>query len=299
LKDVVDNMTKMLLRALGERVDLQFKFAKEPLAIHADPGMIDQILLNLAVNARDAMPDGGQIVIETSAAEFDEATAAQNIQSRPGSFACLSVSDTGVGIPPEILPRIFEPFFTTKEVGKGTGLGLATVFGIVQQHQGWINVYSEVGRGTTFQVYLPRQAKTSAPGSFRSLRGPLPGGSETLLLVEDELAVRASVQKVLSRLGYHVLEAATGDEALAVWKRHRDEIRLLLTDLVMPGSLDGKELARQLLKHNPQLKIIYASGYSAEFAGKDLVLEEGVNYLNKPFQSHMLALTIRKCLDQN
>ena len=161
LKDVVDNMTKMLQRTLGEQVHLQCKFAEEPLIIHADPGMIDQILLNLAVNARDAMPKGGQIIIETSAAEFDEVTATQTVQARPGSFVCLSVSDTGCGIPPEILPRIFEPFFTTKEAGKGTGLGLATVLGIVEQHQGWINVYSEVGRGTTFRVYLPRQTKAT------------------------------------------------------------------------------------------------------------------------------------------
>jgi PAS domain S-box-containing protein len=297
LKDLVDNMTKMLQRTLGEQIQLQFKFSEEPLVIHADPGMIDQILLNLVVNARDAMPKGGQIIIETSAVEFDEIMAAQTAQARPGSFACLSVSDTGSGIPPEILPRIFEPFFTTKEVGKGTGLGLATVFGIVQQHQGWINVYSEVGRGTIFRVYLPRQTKTSDTEFIWSSRASVPGGSETLLLVEDDFAVRKAVRKALSRLGYRVLEADTGGDALAVWKQHRDEIRLLLTDLVMPEGMNGKELAQQLLQQNPKLKVIYASGYSVEVAGKDLVLEEGVNFLNKPFQIHKLAHAVRHRLD--
>ena len=299
LNEVVDNMTKMLQRTLGEQVQLQFKYAEEPLIIHADPGMIDQILLNLTVNARDAMPQGGQIIIETTAAEFDEVTAPQSPQARPGSFVCLSVSDTGSGIPPEILPRIFEPFFTTKDVGKGTGLGLATVFGIVQQHQGWIDVYSEVGRGTTFQVYLPRAAKTSDAEYFWSSRTSMQGGKETILLAEDEVALRAVVRTALSRLGYRVLEAASGEEALAVWKQHRDEIRLLLTDLVMPGGMSGKELAGQLLQQNPKLKVIYASGYSVEVAGKDLLLEEGVNFLAKPFQTSKLAQTIRKCLDRD
>ncbi len=299
LKEVVENIAKMLQRTLGEQVQLQFKFAAEPLVIHADPGMIDQILLNLVVNARDAMPRGGKIIIETTAAEFNEVTAAQTVQARPGLFACLSVSDTGGGIPPEILPRIFEPFFTTKEVGKGTGLGLATVFGIVQQHQGWINVYSEVGRGTTFRVYLPRQTQAAGAESFRPARSSLRGGSETILLVEDELAVRSSVRIILTRLGYRVLEAASGEEALAVWKQHHDKVRLLLTDLVMPGEMSGKELADQLLHENPEFKIIYVSGYSLEVAGKNLLLEDGVNFLAKPFQIDKLAQTVRKRLDQN
>jgi CheY-like chemotaxis protein len=210
----------------------------------------------------------------------------------------LSVSDTGCGIPPENLPRIFEPFFTTKEVGKGTGLGLATVFGIVQQHQGWITVYSEVGRGTTFRVYLPRQTKATDTEFFWSSRASIRGGSETILLVEDEFAVRSSVWITLTRLGYRVLEAANGEEALAVWKQHRDEIRLLLTDLVMPGEMNGKELAGQLLQQNPKLKVIYASGYSVEVAGKDLLLEEGVNFLAKPFKAKELAQAVRDNLDK-
>jgi len=289
----------MLQRTLGEQIQLQFKFSAEPLFLHADPGMMDQILLNLAVNARDAMPKGGQICIETSAVKLDPAAAAQSPPARPGSFVCLSLSDTGCGIPPQILPRIFEPFFTTKEVGKGTGLGLATIFGIVQQHQGWLNVQSEVGRGTTFRIYLPRLTETSAADSFTSGLAGMPGGNETILLVEDESAVRDAVRKALSTLGYCVLEAATGAEALAVWKQNRQVIRLLLTDLVMPGGLTGKELAQRLLLERPQLKVIYVSGYSAGVTGENLVLEEGVNFLAKPFTAPQLAQIVRNRLNKS
>jgi signal transduction histidine kinase len=202
LNQSIGEMTKMLQRSLGEAVQLQFNFAKQPLFLHADAGMLDQVLLNLAVNARDAMPDGGLLAIETSAVEFDEAAAGQNPPARPGSFVCLCVSDTGCGIPPEVLSRIFEPFFTTKEVGKGTGLGLATVFGIVQQHQGWINVYSEVGHGTTFRIYLPRLTQPSRSESIFPFQASVQSGNETILLVEDESALRATTRIVLSRLGY-------------------------------------------------------------------------------------------------
>ena len=299
LKDAVDNILKMLQRTLGEQIQLRFKSSAENLVIRADPGMIDQILLNLAVNARDAMPKGGQIIIETSAVEFDDVTAKQFDQGRPGSFVCLGITDTGCGIPPEILPRIFEPFFTTKEVGKGTGLGLATVFGIVQQHKGWIKIDTEVNRGTTFRVYLPRPTKTPDTTFLRSSLETERGGDETILLVEDEPALRTTMRAALSRLGYRVLEASSGDDALEVWNQHRDEIHLLLTDLVMPGGITGKDLADRLLKQNSKLKVIYTSGYSAEITAKELILEEGVNFLTKPFVLQKLAQTIRKILDQN
>jgi CheY-like chemotaxis protein len=229
--------------------------------------------------------------------EFDESVRAQSPHARPGSFVCLSVGDTGCGIPPENLSRIFEPFFTTKDVGKGTGLGLATVFGIVQQHQGWINVYSEVGRGTTFRVYLPRLAAKSGQESGQPALTTVRGGKEMILLVEDESALRASVRTSLSQLGYRVLEAVNGVEALDIWKRHHDEIKLLLTDLVMPGGMTGVDLAGRLLLENPKLKVIYTSGYSAEVAGKNLPLEEGVNFLNKPYAAQHLAQAVRNCLD--
>jgi PAS domain S-box-containing protein len=299
LNQSISNMTKMLWRILGEDIKMQFKFAMQPLFIHADPGMLDQVLMNLAVNSRDAMPKGGRLVIETSTAEFDESVRGQSAQARPGSFVCLSVSDTGCGIPAENLPRIFEPFFTTKDVGKGTGLGLATVFGIVQQHQGWVHVYSEAGHGTTFRIYLPRLAGMSRqepePPALTSMRG----GHETILLVEDDAFLRASMCKALSQLGYRVLEAINGVEALEVWKQHHEEIHLLLTDLVMPGGMTGKDLAEQLLRDNPKLKVIYVSGYSAEVAGKDFPLEEGVNFLAKPVQAFKLAQTVRQKLDAN
>ncbi len=295
----INNVTNMLRRILGEDIQLQFKFSLQPIFINADAGMMDQVLMNLAVNSRDAMPKGGQLIIETAAVDFDETVSAQSAQARPGEFVCLSVSDNGCGIPPENLSRIFEPFFTTKEVGRGTGLGLATLFGIVQQHRGWVNVYSEPGQGTTFRIYLPRVAKLSLsqqkpePPVLAAMRG----GTETILLVEDDDFLRPSVNHTLTRLGYRVLETSNGAEALEVWKQHHDEIHLLLTDMVMPGGMTGKDLGERLLQGNPKLKVIYASGYSAEIVSHDFPLKEGVNFLTKPFQSQKLAQTIRASLD--
>ncbi len=297
LSETVTNTAKMLRRVLGENVQMQLKLASQPLFINADAGMMDQVLLNLSVNARDAMPNGGQLIIETSGVELDEFAAAQSAQARPGSFVCLSVSDSGCGIPPEILPKIFEPFFTTKEVGKGTGLGLATVFGIAQQHQGWVAVYSEVGHGTTFRIYLPRLARNAGLTTAQPKVTAKRGGDETILLVEDDPSLRVSVRKSLSQLGYRILEAPTGVKALEVWKQNSNEIRLLLTDLVMPDGMTGKDLAQRVLGENPSLKVIYMSGYSAEVVGKDFPLKEGDNFLTKPFQASKLARTIREKLD--
>jgi len=298
LNQSINDMAKMLRRTIGEDIHMQFNFAMESLFIHADAGMLDQVLMNLAVNARDAMPRGGQLIIETSAVEFDEQVRGQSLLARPGSFVCLSVSDTGCGISPDHLPRIFEPFFTTKDVGKGTGLGLATVFGIVQRHQGWINVYSELGRGTIFRIYLPRLVAKPGHESGQFELPPVHGGKETILLVEDEAPLRASIRSALSQLGYRVLESVSGVEALKIWEQHRKEIDLLLTDIVMPGSMTGKDLAERLLNENPKLKVVYTSGYSAEIASKDFPLEEGVNFIAKPFGAYRLAQTVRECLDQ-
>jgi len=291
-------MTKMLQRALGETVQMQIHFSAEPMFINVDPGMMDQLLLNLSVNARDAMPQGGHLVIATAPVEFDKLITDQSALARPGSFVCLSVADTGCGIPKADLAKIFEPFYTTKDVGKGTGLGLATVFGIVQQHQGWINVYSEVGRGTTFKIYFPRLPGVTDQKMTPRPNANAPRGNETILLVEDEPPMRDIVQIYLTKLGYQVLTAPTGVKALEVWKEHRQKIRLLLTDMVMPDGMTGNELAERLLRDNPQLKVIYTSGYSPEIAGKDLPIQEGVNFIAKPFESHQLAQTIRNRLDQ-
>ena len=297
LNESINEMTKMLRRTLRDDIKLQFKFAMQDIFVHADAGMMDQVLMNLAVNARDAMPKGGQLIIETSAVELDKAAAAKIPHARPGSFVRLSVSDTGCGIPPENFHRIFEPFFTTKDADKGTGLGLATVFGIVQLHQGWIDFQSQVGRGTTFRIYLPQLAgmpkqkpEPHAPAAVR-------GGDETILLVEDDAALCASVRKILSQLGYCVLDAVNGAEALKIWTQYGKDIHLLLTDLVMPGGMSGMDLGERLLKENPKLKVIYNSGYSAEVAGKDFALEEGVNFLTKPFEAQKLAQTVRQSLD--
>jgi PAS domain S-box-containing protein len=298
LNDSVCNTMKMLQRILGETIQTELKLALEPMFVHADAGMIDQIIMNLTVNARDAMPGGGRLIIETTAADFDELTATQSLHARAGSFVCLSVSDTGTGISPEILHKIFEPFFTTKDVGKGTGLGLATVFGIVQQHRGWINVYSEVGHGTTFRVYLPRLASQTDQGQTRRALKDLRGGQETILLVEDDFSLRTTIHKTLSKLGYQILEAGSAAAAIEIWKEKRDQINLLLTDMVMPGNMSGKELAQALRQENQKLRVIYMSGYSTELAGKDFPLKEGVNFLIKPFQAEKLALTIRARLDE-
>ena len=299
LNELANSLAKMLLRILGEDIELQLQLAPQPMFIHADAGMMDQVLMNLAVNARDAMAKCGRLVIEISAADFDASVQAQSAQARPGPFVCLSVSDNGCGIPPDNLPRIFEPFFTTKEVGKGTGLGLATVFSIVQQHHGWINVESEVGHWTTVKIYLPRlSGLTTANIALKMLALP-PAGKETILLVEDEPSLRITIQMTLAQLGYRILEAASGVKALKVWQEHRTEIGLLLTDVMMPDGMNGKELAQRLRRENPELKVIFMSGYSPEIAGQDFPLQAGVNFLAKPFQMQALAQIIRDCLDKS
>ncbi len=298
LNESVSHMTKMLQRILGETIQMELKLAPPPMFIHGDPGMIDQVLMNLTVNARDAMPHGGRLNIETAAVEFDDLAACLSLSGRPGSFVCLTVSDSGCGISPEILPKIFEPFFTTKEAGKGTGLGLATVFGIVQQHQGWISVYSEPANGASFRIYLPELARDAAPKSSRPDAKETRGGKETILLAEDDPVLCASLHHALARLGYTVIEARSGARAVEIWKKNSNHVDLLLTDLVMPGGMTGKELGRLILKENPKLKVIYMSGYSAEIAGRDFPLEEGFNFLVKPFHIEKLAATIRARLDR-
>jgi CheY-like chemotaxis protein len=259
--------------------------------------MMDQVLMNLAVNARDAMPKGGTLRIETAEKSVSEEMAGLHPEAVPGRYVCVSVSDTGTGIPPEILPRIFEPFFTTKEAGKGTGLGLATVFGIVKQHQGWIKLDNRPGRGVTFRIFLPTDAEAEAEGAQTEVKPKPKGGSETILLVEDEPRVRKSIGTILERRGYRVLSAANPIEATKLWEKHYQEVGLLLTDLVMPGGMNGHELARQLQSAMPSLRVVYISGYSPEIAGQELHLQSGENFVQKPFVTDHLLETIRRSLD--
>ena len=298
LNAVVGNMTRMLQRILGEDVALRADYSPGLPPIHADTGMIEQILLNLAVNSRDAMPSGGTLTISTSTEILDENQAQQHPEANPGPHVCLSMSDTGCGILPEILPRIFEPFFTTKEVGRGTGLGLATVYGIVNQHHGWTAVTSEAGKGTTFRIFFPVAATAPAGTAPARKAATLPAGKETILLVEDEPALRMMVGRVLEQCGHTVLSAVSGVNALEIWQEHRDDIHLVLTDMVMPGGVSGRELASRLIAEKPGLKVIYTSGFSADLAGKGMSLNDGVNFLQKPWDLQKLVGTVRACLDR-
>jgi CheY-like chemotaxis protein len=288
----------MLRRLLTENIAMEVGCAAEPMMIRADAGMVEQVLLNLVVNARDAMPKGGRLIVSTGVVIFPEATGRGPEQSRPGEFVCLTVSDTGTGIDPEILPHIFEPFFTTKEVGKGTGLGLATVYGVMQQHEGWVSVESVPGQSTTFRAYFPRLTSANPEAPSGAATEQIRGGHEVILLVEDEWAVREITDAALKALGYQVFCAASGLVALQVWQEHRHEIGLVLTDLVMPDGINGRDLALRLRSDRPDLPIIYMSGYSHEVAGEGLVLHEGTNYLAKPFELSTLAKIVRGSLDR-
>ena len=298
LNEVVDTVSAMLRRMIGENISLEVDLARPLPRIMADAGMLEQIMMNLAVNARDAMPKGGSLVLSTGSREFSAAECAGNPEAKPGAYVVLGVRDTGCGIPPEILPRIFEPFFTTKEEGKGTGLGLATVFGIARQHQGWVEVESEVGMGTLFQVCLPvataaQTARATAPvESFL-----LVGGKETVLLVEDEEAVRAFARTVLEMHGYKVLEAGTAVDALEAWKWHHERITLLLTDLVMPDEMTGLELAQRLQAEKPGLKVLFSSGYNPGQVEQILDSKNSYCFLQKPYLPKTLARVVREVLD--
>src|SRR5581483_167820 len=301
LKEVVSNMSKMLQRLLGETITLTCKSAPHLPSMHGDSGMMEQILMNLAVNARDAMTRGGELVIRTDAVQIDEAYAKYKSEARPGLFVCLQVTDTGDGMDAATMKRIFEPFFTTKEAGKGTGLGLATVYGIVKQHSGWIDVASEVGKGTTFRIFFPATSK-AAPDSTEDTTvtvKPVRGGHETILVVEDEPVLRDLAQLILQDCGYRVLDASSGVEALTVWQRQQGAIDLLLTDMIMPDGLSGKDLADSLLAVKPRLKIIFTSGYNVEEIRADRANNGSCRFLQKPYSRSTLALAVRECLDSN
>ena len=298
MNQVVSEMSSMLGRILGEDIALQVNYFPKPALVHADASMIEQVLLNLSVNARDAMPKGGLLTIGIAITDLQAGPCTLQPDARAGKFVCLSVSDRGCGIPPEHLSRIFEPFFTTKQVGKGTGLGLATVYGIVKQHSGWIEVDSQLGQGATFKVFLPYfELEAPATTPEQKTEALVRGGTETILVVEDEAPVREVVCELLTGYGYQVIAAESGVKALELWPGCKHRIDLMLTDLVMPEGVNGRELAEKLWAEQPGLKVIFTSGYSVEVVGKDFVLRPGIHYLQKPYPTNRLAEKVRTCLD--
>jgi len=305
LNVVLRNMAKMLQRLLGEDIACASKYDEALPSIEADTGMIEQVIMNLAVNSRDAMPKGGELLITTSSVKIDGPYVHQHPESRQGEFVCLSVTDNGSGMSRETLARIFEPFFTTKEVGKGTGLGLATVYGIVKQHEGYVTVDSEVGRGSTFRIYLPQvkgaalaQAAKAAPVTTPQATLPteLRAGHETILLVEDEDQVRDLTREVLEAYGYAVVAARNPVAALQAAQQHQGSLDLLLTDIVMP-QMSGRQLAERLVAPRPGLRVLYMSGYTNDAITNHGVLEPDVALIEKPFTPEGLILRVRETLD--
>jgi len=301
LNEVISNFTKMLKRIIGEDIQLQCNYAACLPSVQADVGMLEQVLVNLVVNARDAMPKGGLLLITTGATRLDAAYTKTHPEASTGEFICLSVTDGGTGIAAEHLPHIFEPFFTTKEVGKGTGLGLATVYGIVKQHQGWIEVASQLGAGSTFKIFLPAVALSSGAISTTKPSEDKPAsGSETILLVEDDDAVRSLTCRLLKNFGYRVKEASSGPQALELWHAHKSEIALLLTDMIMPGHMSGRELVERTLAERPDLKVVFMSGYSGETVGHDtgFLRRTRARFLQKPCHCRTLLQTVRDILNE-
>jgi CheY-like chemotaxis protein len=260
--------------------------------------MVEQIIMNFAVNARDAMPGGGALTISTSHVEVGETYVQTQPEARPGSFVCLRVTDTGCGMDQDTMARIFEPFFTTKEVGKGTGLGLATVYGISKQHDGWIDVASEPGKGATFSVFFPASSKpVEAKPALVAPEAEVRGGKETILIVEDEPVLRDMAHVILSECGYSILEASSGREALRVWEQHSGAIDMVLTDVVMPEGISGMDLVRTLLDSKPKLKVIFASGYSMDNLDTAFLSKGRAAFLQKPYTHITLAQAVRSALD--
>ena len=296
LNETVESMLKMLRRIIGEDITLTWSPKTGLWPVKMDPTQIDQILVNLCVNARDAIDDVGKITIETDLTCLDEAYCADHMGFVPGEFVVLAVSDNGFGMDKETLEKIFEPFFTTKELGQGTGLGLATVYGIVKQNEGFINVYSEPGKGTTFRVYLPRYAGKVA-GNKEDISEESPkGNGEKILVVEDEASILELAEKTLTGLGYQVFLAKTPAEALLLEEIHTGEISLLITDVIMP-EMNGHELSKRLQNINPKLKCLFMSGYTADVIAHHGILEEGVNFIQKPFSRNVLAINVQKALN--
>jgi nitrogen-specific signal transduction histidine kinase/CheY-like chemotaxis protein len=295
LNEVVGELEKMLRRLIGEHIELGTCLAQNLGRVNADPSQIEQVLMNLAVNARDAMPEGGKLTIETANIELDEDYASKRPDTRSGRYVMLAVTDTGLGMTPEVQERLFEPFFTTKAKGQGTGLGLATVYGIVKQSGGNIWAYSELGIGTTFKIYLPRVEATK-PERPEHIASTHLRGNETVLVVEDEKAVRELTKRMLASAGYNVLVAANGGEALLQCEQTGRNVALVLTDVVMP-QMSGKDLAGRLATLCPELKVLYMSGYTDDTIVHHGVLEPSTDFIAKPFTATNLLKKVRGVLD--
>jgi len=261
-----------------------------------DPSQLNQIIVNLCVNARDAIKNVGKITIETNTKSFDDEYCAEHVGFRPGDYIMVAVSDDGCGMDKDLQSHIFEPFFTTKEMGKGTGLGLATVYGIVKQNNGFINVYSELGQGTTFRIYIPRPEALLKKMEKKKPTRPYAGGDETILLVEDDQAILKMTKMMLERVGYSVLSASKPEEAIEIANKYSGQIHLFITDVVMP-EMNGRDLSKNILSIYPNLKTLFMSGYTANVIAHHGVLDEGVNFIQKPFSREQISVKVRELLD--
>jgi CheY-like chemotaxis protein len=295
LNDAIADILTMLKRLIGEDIDLRWKPTESVWPVKMDTSQLDQLLANIIVNARDAITDVGKVTIETGNVTFDETYCEAHEGFKPGDFVMVTVSDNGIGMDKETLVNIFEPFFTTKDLGKGTGLGLSTVYGIIKQNNGFINVYSEPGQGSTFRIYIPRCHIVKDDGLEKTISETLPTGNETVLLVEDEPSILNLGKAMLERLGYTVLAANTPTDAIRLSQEYEGEIKLLMTDVVMP-EMNGRDLTRQILSRYPKLKVLFMSGYTANVIAHHGVLDEGVQFIHKPFSKKDLANKVREAL---
>ncbi len=295
INTIINDFLKILGKMVGEDVVLTTYLARESCSVEADPGQIEQIIMNLVVNAKDSMPRGGEIIIETAEVQLDRHYVNKRVEVRPGKYVLLAISDTGEGMDEDVLPKIFDPFFTTKERGKGTGLGLATVYGIVKQHNGYIYAYSEKGKGTTFKIYFPASNKNVEQQEDKDVTTPLAPGNETVMIVDDSASIRQLIVEILRSLGYKCLQAESGKDAIDALNEYSGEVHLLLTDVVMPG-MSGRDLARIIGKERPEMKVIFMSGYTENIIVHHGVLEQGINYIAKPITPSALTEKIRRVL---
>jgi len=297
LNTIIKDFLKIFAKIVGEDIVFTTYLSPESCTVEADPGQIEQILMNLIINAKDAMPNGGEIIIETAVVQLDKSYIEKHMEVKPGQYVLLSISDTGEGMDENVKSKIFDPFFTTKEQGKGTGLGLATVYGIVKQHDGYIYVYSEKNKGTTFKIYLPACHKNVEETERKYFTGALLQGNHTILIVDDNPSIRELIVETLKPLGYHCLQAASGKEAIDLLQKYKGEVHLLLTDVVMPH-MNGKELAETIKKERPDIKVIFMSGYTENIITHHGVLDKGINYISKPITPVALTQKIKSALNE-